>query len=165
MMRWKGPYTILSKVGINDYKIQIGDNGKVFRANMIKLYLERPETSAMSVVEGLDGRVPRTLTESTTLEPDRRLRSVEPADVVKGDGKIVVATAAVLDPDDDPSLEVEPLLGDRSESVADVKVHESLTYSQAGEVLALMHSVGEISLNTLKPIRVKPCPAFKGVHD
>ena len=51
MMRWKGPYTILSKVGINDYKIQIGDNVKVFHANMIKLYLERPETSAMSVVE------------------------------------------------------------------------------------------------------------------
>ena len=173
MMRWKGPYTILSKVGINDYKIQIGDNVKVFHANMIKLYLKRPETSAMSVVEGSDGRVPRTLTESTTLEPGSRLRSVEPADVVKDDGKIVVATAAILDPDDDPSLEVEPLLGDRSESVADVKVHESLTSSQAGEVLALMHSVGEIftekpgcthlaehtiSLNTLKPIRVKPYP-------
>ena len=172
MMRWKGPYTILRKVGINDYKIQIGDNVKVFHANMIKLYLERPETSVMSVVEGFDGRVPRTLTESTTLEPGSRLRSVELADVVKDDGKIVVATAAILDPADDPSLEVEPLLGDRSESVADVKVHESLTSSQACEVLALMHSVGEIftekpgcthlehtiSVNTLKPIRVKPYP-------
>ena len=81
MMRWKGPYTILSKVGINDYKIQIGDNVKVFHANMVKLYLERPETSAMSVVEGSDGRVYRTLTESTTLKPGSWLRSVEPADV------------------------------------------------------------------------------------
>ena len=62
-----------------------------------------------------------------------------------------------------------------------MNVHDSLTSSQAGEVLALMHSVGEtftekpgcthlaehtISLNTLKPIRVKPYPIlFSSVHD
>ena len=41
MMRWKGPYVIQDKVGVNDYRILIGKNARVFHVNMIKRYVKR----------------------------------------------------------------------------------------------------------------------------
>ena len=41
MMRWKGPYVIQDKVGVNDYRILIGKNAHVFHVNMIKQNVKR----------------------------------------------------------------------------------------------------------------------------
>ena len=41
LMRWKGPFKIIEPIGINDYRIQIGDNIKVLHINMLRRYDER----------------------------------------------------------------------------------------------------------------------------
>ena len=78
MMRWKGPYVIQDKVGVNDYRILIGKNARVFHVNMIKRYVKRKAE--------------------------------------------VVALVAILDPVDDTSLEVEPLLGEGTDNIGDVNI-------------------------------------------
>ena len=39
LMQWKGPFEIISKVGLNDYKVKLPGGMKVFHANLLKLYL------------------------------------------------------------------------------------------------------------------------------
>ena len=41
MMRWKGPYAIQDKIGVNDYRILIGKNARLFHVNKIKRYVKR----------------------------------------------------------------------------------------------------------------------------
>ena len=41
LMRWKGPYVVLEKVGLTDYRIQMGNRMKVFHINMLKQYTQR----------------------------------------------------------------------------------------------------------------------------
>jgi hypothetical protein len=42
LMQWKGPYEVLERVGISDYRVQLPHRAKVFHANMLKQYHERP---------------------------------------------------------------------------------------------------------------------------
>ena len=35
-MQWKGPYRVIETVVLNDYRVEIGDNKKVFHINMMK---------------------------------------------------------------------------------------------------------------------------------
>ena len=53
MMRWKGPYVIQDKVGVNDYRILIGKNARVFHVNMIMRYVKR-KTEVVALVAILD---------------------------------------------------------------------------------------------------------------
>ena len=41
LMRWKGPYVVLERVGLTDYRIQMGNRTKVFHINMLKQYTQR----------------------------------------------------------------------------------------------------------------------------
>lgn len=41
LMQWKGPFTIVEKVGKVDFKIDMGGKLKTFHANMLQLYVER----------------------------------------------------------------------------------------------------------------------------
>ena len=41
LLQWKGPYTIVKKVGHNDYQIEVGGKLKTFYANLLKHYVER----------------------------------------------------------------------------------------------------------------------------
>uniref|UniRef100_UPI003398C39D hypothetical protein n=1 Tax=Acinetobacter baumannii TaxID=470 RepID=UPI003398C39D len=41
-MQWKGPYEVETVVGINDYKVKVGQHSKIYHANLLKLYVERP---------------------------------------------------------------------------------------------------------------------------
>ena len=59
------------------------------------------------------------------------------SDVVDSDGGIVCATAT------DESFDVSSLLGDRPESIDDVKWHDRLSSDQKKEVKSLMH-LGEM---------------------
>ncbi|KAK7096005.1 hypothetical protein V1264_005353 [Littorina saxatilis] len=42
LMQWKGPYEVEAVVGINDYKVNVGKKSKIYHANLLKLYVERP---------------------------------------------------------------------------------------------------------------------------
>ena len=51
LLRWKGPYTIKGKVGITDYRIQVGNQLRLFHVNMLRKYTERePIECAMAAV-------------------------------------------------------------------------------------------------------------------
>jgi len=41
LMQWKGPFEILDKVGIADYKVQLESGSKVFHINLLKQYFPR----------------------------------------------------------------------------------------------------------------------------
>ncbi|GFN97913.1 multiple epidermal growth factor-like domains protein 6 [Plakobranchus ocellatus] len=75
LMQWKGPFEIVTTVGINDYRINMGGKEKTFRANLLKGYIardkdasqattkERPSTSSLAipaasvtVIEHLEGK-------------------------------------------------------------------------------------------------------------
>lgn len=40
-MQWKGPYTIVEKLGKIDYRIDMEGKIKTFHANMLRLYVKR----------------------------------------------------------------------------------------------------------------------------
>ena len=40
-MQWRGPYTIKSHVGANDYRIKMGSKTKTYHVNMLKKYIVR----------------------------------------------------------------------------------------------------------------------------
>ncbi|XP_070173431.1 uncharacterized protein [Littorina saxatilis] len=45
-MAWRGPYVVEERVGECDYRIRIGPKQKLFHANMLKKYVERPAAIA-----------------------------------------------------------------------------------------------------------------------
>ncbi|KAK7114298.1 hypothetical protein V1264_000380 [Littorina saxatilis] len=54
LMQWKGPYEVEAVVGINDYKVNVGKKSKIYHANLLKLYVERPPEAVQvaAIVEG-----------------------------------------------------------------------------------------------------------------
>ena len=46
LLHWKGPYTVIEKVGITDYRIEIGDRKRLFHVNMLREYTERYQSVA-----------------------------------------------------------------------------------------------------------------------
>ena len=154
MMRWKGPFSITCKVGINDYRIQIGTKERLFHVNMMKKYLER-EVTAATVPAG--DAIPFGEPKHTDLLPRHE----------------TTALAAILDPEDDPSLEVGPLLGGGVETIHDVQLCDSLPSTHTVALLSMLREYSDIftenpgstslvehviKMNTDKPIRVKPYP-------
>ena len=49
LMQWKGPYEVVKKVGINDYRVNIVDDHKLFHINMMKKYYERSDDDVMGL--------------------------------------------------------------------------------------------------------------------
>ena len=47
-MQWRGPYTVESHVGDNDYRIKMGSKTKTYHVNMLKKYIARePEVDVV----------------------------------------------------------------------------------------------------------------------
>ena len=47
-MQWRGPYTIESRVGANDYRIKMVSKTKMYHVNMLKKYIVRePEVDVV----------------------------------------------------------------------------------------------------------------------
>ena len=44
LLQWKGPYDIIQKLAVNDYRIQIGENTKTFHANLLRKYVSREKS-------------------------------------------------------------------------------------------------------------------------
>ena len=73
-MRWRGPYTVESRVGAKDYRVKMGSKTKTYHVNVLKKYI--------SGESDLDG-------------------NVVPADDTDG---ATVAVAIVMHQDVDPEL-------------------------------------------------------------
>jgi hypothetical protein len=61
LMQWKGPFSVVEKQGVADYRIQMGNKMKTFHANLLRRYIERAdvtserhEIAAMIIEEGED---------------------------------------------------------------------------------------------------------------
>ena len=44
LLQWKGPYTVIKKVGILDHKLQVGNKHKTFHAKLLKKHVQRPKS-------------------------------------------------------------------------------------------------------------------------
>ena len=50
LMQWRGPYTVESGVGANDYRVKMGSKTKTYHVNMLKKYISRePEGNVVPV--------------------------------------------------------------------------------------------------------------------
>ena len=50
LMQWRGPYTVESRVGANDYRVKMGSKTKTYHVNMLKKYISRePEGNVVTV--------------------------------------------------------------------------------------------------------------------
>lgn len=66
LLQWKGPYTVVEKFGVGDYRVQVGNKVKTYHANLLKKYIEREDTE-----RPVDGQVSvAVLEESMTEEID-----------------------------------------------------------------------------------------------
>ena len=101
-MQWKGPYTVESRVGANDYRIKMVSKTKTYQLNMLKKYIVRePEVDVVHTCTGN-----------------------------KDDATIAVAR--VIYQDTDPEMgEVPDLEGyHQKEGIPDVKLGEDLSEDQ-----------------------------------
>ena len=129
MMRCKGPCVIQDKVGVNDYRILIGKNARVFHVNMIKRYVKR-KAEVVALVAILDPVV------DTSLE-------VEP---LLGEGTENTCDVNVC----------ESLTGGHSTELRVLlQQYEAIFSEKPGHTSLVKHS---IHLTTDEPVRVKPYP-------
>ena len=49
LMQWQGSYGVIGRVGINDYRVKIGDTRKLFHINMMKRYHERSDIEPLGL--------------------------------------------------------------------------------------------------------------------
>ena len=63
-MQWKGPYEVVEMVGVNDYRIKIGDNHKLFHINMMKKYYERSDDDVMGLAAIMEDQLERETVEN-----------------------------------------------------------------------------------------------------
>ena len=54
-MQWRGPYTVESRVGANDYRVKMGSKTKTYHVNMLKKYISREPEGNVVTVDSTDG--------------------------------------------------------------------------------------------------------------
>ena len=54
-MQWRGPYTVESRVGANDYRVKMGSKTKTYHINMLKKYISREHEGNVVPVDDTDG--------------------------------------------------------------------------------------------------------------
>ena len=55
LMQWRGPYTVESRVGANDYRVKMGSKRKTYHVNMLKKYISREPEGNVVPVDSTDG--------------------------------------------------------------------------------------------------------------
>ena len=55
LMQWRGPYTVESRVGANDYRVKMGSKTKTYHVNMLKKYISREPEGNVVTVDDTDG--------------------------------------------------------------------------------------------------------------
>lgn len=144
LMQWKGPFTVVEKVGDLDYRIDMAGKIKTFHVNMLKLYVERDSSNtdhrlqvssvtSVSVIdfEDVDGSDDQGFEGEMMDTPSSKL-SESPDDVHVNDD---------LSPDE--ILKVKQLLYEHEHVLSDVP----------GRTNVLQH---DIKLTSDDPVRLKP---------
>ena len=55
LMQWRGPYTVESRVGANDYRLKMGSKTKTYHVNMLKKYISREPEGSVVPADDTDG--------------------------------------------------------------------------------------------------------------
>ena len=50
VLQWRGPYTVESRIGANDYRVKMGSKAKTYHFNMLKKYISREHDVEGNVV-------------------------------------------------------------------------------------------------------------------
>ncbi|KAK7105148.1 hypothetical protein V1264_016564 [Littorina saxatilis] len=134
LMQWKGPYEVEAVVGINDYKVNVGKKSKIYHANLLKLYVERPPEAV---------QVAASVEEPAELDEFDGEELLELGDLHKKEGVDDVK----LGPDltEDQQKELHDFMGDFTHRFSDVPGSTSLVEH-------------EVHLTSDVPVRSKPYP-------
>ncbi|KAK7110805.1 hypothetical protein V1264_014623 [Littorina saxatilis] len=134
LMQWKGPYEVEAVVGINDYKVNVGKKSKIYHANLLKLYVERPPEAV---------QVATMVEEPAELDEFDGEELLELGDLHKKEGVDDVK----LGPDltEDQQKELHDFMGDFTHRFSDVP----------GSTSSVEH---EVHLTSDVPVRSKPYP-------
>ena len=54
-MQWRGPYTLESRVGANDYRVKMGSKTKTYHVNMFKKNISREPEGNVVPLDATDG--------------------------------------------------------------------------------------------------------------
>ena len=105
LMQWRGPFRVLERIGLSDYRIQISDTVKIYHINMLKRYYEIYEATSRHGDGG-----------SKTLESD------------DGSSRAEEVVAVLMDDEEDNnlSLPVSYSPSEAGETVADVHICKDL---------------------------------------
>ena len=133
LLQWKGPYTIVKKVGHVDYQIEVGGKLKTFHANLLKHYVER------NIVGNL-------LASVSSYEVGDDTQVFEYADMPEFP---VQSTETIADVDINPSLSDNQ----RAEIVSLLRDFAHLFTDLPGTTNVLKH---DIKTTTDRPIRIGP---------
>ena len=57
LMQWRGPYTMESLVGANDYRIKMGSKTKTYNVNMLKKYIARKSEAGVVLTSNKDDAI------------------------------------------------------------------------------------------------------------
>ena len=55
LMQWRGPYTVESRMGANEYRVKMGSKTKTYHVNMLKNYISREPEGNVVPVDDTDG--------------------------------------------------------------------------------------------------------------
>ncbi|KAK7101354.1 hypothetical protein V1264_024145 [Littorina saxatilis] len=134
LMQWKGPYEVEAVVGINDYKVNVCKKSKIYHANLMKLYVERPPEAV---------QVAASVEEPAELDEFDGEELLELGDLHKKEGVDDVK----LGPDltEDQQKELHDFMGDFTHRFSDVPGSTSLVEH-------------EVHLTSDVPVRSKPYP-------
>ncbi|KAK7094305.1 hypothetical protein V1264_007945 [Littorina saxatilis] len=134
LMQWKGPYEVEAVVGINDYNVNVGKKSKIYHANLLKLYVERPPEAV---------QVAAIVEEPAELDEFDGEELLELGDLHKKKGVDDVK----LGPDltEDQQKELHDCMGDFTHRFCDVPGSTSLVEH-------------EVHLTSDVPVRSKPYP-------
>ena len=131
LMQWKGPYDVQEVVGLNDYKVRVGKQSKVYHANLLKLYVERPLVSAGAA---------ETTSQDNDFDEEELLQL---GDVCGKEGVGDVKLGQNLS--EEQRVELKELMGEFTNRFKDIP----------GSTLLVEHVV---NLTTDVPVRSKPYP-------
>lgn len=146
-LQWKGPYSIVDKVGLLDYKIDIAGKIKTFHANMLKEYVERQHVSTLDAKIGVLECASISILEETYENSEDGLQDLK---------------------DDNPLMLVHL---EATETISDVNIAEDITRDKRVQINTLLEefkdvltdlpgrttlATHEIKTTTDEPIRVKP---------
>lgn len=148
-LQWRGPYTIVQKIGEVDYKVDVAGKPKTFHANMLRHYQERgtePDTlpdkgafanAAISVIHDLtemENSGPDQIEDSSNFMSPC-LEATESIDDIHSASEL----------SEDQTRELKTLLNEFKDTFTDLP----------GRTTLATHS---ITTTTDKPVRVKPYP-------